>query len=168
MGERDERGEGSRRRVSRDEKGREDEWKAIAVDSEHGGIAPTISTSPPAPAISILCLLLLFSVKRAPTGETVASARGPDTDPAYLASPFRELMIFRGRGFHRRLSLSNSGREGILLLSRESASRDDLFQAARALLNSRFKLAAISSCVRHLDASMNQIRKVKRSNPSTG
>lgn len=137
MGERDERGEGSRRRVSRDEKGREDEWKAIAVDSEHGGIAPTISTSPPAPAISILCLLLLFSVKRAPTGETVASARGPDTDPAYLASPFRELMIFRGRGFHRRLSLSNSGREGILLLSRESVSRDDLFEAARALLNSR-------------------------------
>lgn len=130
------------------------------ADSEHGGIAPTISTSPPAPAISILCLLLLFSVKRAPTGETVASARGhgPDTDyysttrVEHTSSPFRELM---GWGF---AVLSNSGtfwEGGDPIVSR---SREMIYsQLARTLLNSHFKLAAISSCVRHLDASMNQI-----------
>lgn len=99
--------------------------------------------------VSILRLLLLFSVKRAPTGETVANS-------AHRAFAFSRIKDLSGEEvFSSRILEAGRGRE-VLPLSR------GMIYSRLVLLNSHSKLAAISWCVRHLDASMNQIRSEVR------
>lgn len=109
-----------------------------------------------------------FLRKTCPNGRNCCVRTRTGYGPCLPGLAFSRVNDLSGEGFSSSSLALEFWKGGDPLLSRESVSRDDLFEAARALLNSRFKLAAISSCVRHLDASMNQIRKVKRSNPSTG